>query len=48
MMYRWTIAHMTPGGQSVQLRDRKVNTFWKPVIVFGGRGDRWIGDAVRI
>lgn len=47
MPYRWIIAYMTPGGQSVQLWDRKVNTFWKPVLVFGGHGDTWLGDVVR-
>lgn len=47
MTYRWTIAYLTPGGQSVQLWERKVNTFWKPVLVFGGHGDRWIGDVVK-
>lgn len=47
--YHWTLAYMTPGGQAVQLWDRKVNTFWKPVLWFvNGRyeGD-WIGDVAR-
>jgi hypothetical protein len=44
--YRWTLAYLTPGGQAVQLWQRKVNTFWKPVLVFGGAG-RWTGDVVK-
>ena len=40
------IAYLTPGGQSVQLWERKVNTFWKPVLVFGGQATVWIGDVV--
>jgi len=28
MEYQWTLAYLTPGGQSVQLWDRKVNTSW--------------------
>jgi len=42
--YRWTMAYMTPGGQAVQLWQNKVNTFWKPILVFG-RSDDWIGDV---
>jgi len=45
MPYRWTLAYLTPGGQSVQLWDRKVNTFWKPIIVMGDVGDEWMGDV---
>ena len=43
--YRWTIAYLTPGGQSVQLWNRNVNTFWKPVFIFGGK-PKWMGDVV--
>lgn len=49
MQYHWTLAYMTPGGQAVQLWDRKVNTFWKPVLWFVKgkyRGD-WIGDVAK-
>jgi hypothetical protein len=46
MPYRWTLAYLTPGGQSVQLWDRKVNTFWKPVLVFGAATE-WFGDVAR-
>lgn len=45
IIYRWTMAYLTPGGQSPQLWSRKVNTFWKPVLIFGGRS--WFGDVVR-
>lgn len=34
MEYRWTMAYLTPGGQAVQLWDRQVNTFWKPILLF--------------
>jgi site-specific DNA-methyltransferase (adenine-specific) len=46
MPYRWTLAYLTPGGQAVQLWDRKVNTFWKPVLIFGAATE-WLGDVVR-
>jgi site-specific DNA-methyltransferase (adenine-specific) len=47
LRYHWTLAYHTPGGQAVQLWDRKVNTFWKPVLWFVKdryAGD-WIGDV---
>jgi 16S rRNA G966 N2-methylase RsmD len=47
MPYRWTIAYLTPGGQATQLWDRKVNTFWKPIIVMGEVGDDWLGDVAK-
>ncbi len=50
LRYHWTLAYLTPGGQSVQLWERKVNTFWKPVLWFvngeGYAGD-WVGDVAR-
>jgi len=42
--YRWVIAYMTPGGQAVQQWQAKVNTFWKPIIVFG-KSEDWLGDV---
>lgn len=47
--YHWTLAYMTPGGQAVQLWDRKVNTFWKPILWFvnGAYEGDWIGDVAR-
>lgn len=49
LQYNWVVAYLTPGGQSAQLWDRNVNTFWKPVLWFTNgkyEGD-WIGDVVR-
>ena len=53
LRYHWTVAYLTPGGQSVQLWERKVNAFWKPVLWFvndpddaGYPGD-WVGDVAR-
>lgn len=48
LAYRWMLAYLTPGGQAPQIWDRKVNTFWKPVLWFTAgtyQGD-WIGDVV--
>lgn len=47
--YHWTIAYLTPGGQAVQIFPRKVNTFWKPVLVFcrGDYADDWFGDVAK-
>lgn len=46
--YHWTLAYLTPGGQSVQIFPRKVNNFWKPVLWFvkGNYEGEWIGDVV--
>jgi site-specific DNA-methyltransferase (adenine-specific) len=44
--YLWTIAYLTPGGQAVQIWDRKVNTFWKPVLVYGHAAE-WFGDVTK-
>lgn len=46
MPYRWTLAYLTPGGQAPQIWPRKVNTFWKPVLLFGA-SPGWIGDVIR-
>lgn len=49
MRYQWMVAYLTPGGQSAQLWQRKVNTFWKPVLWFvnGDYAGGWIGDVAR-
>jgi hypothetical protein len=49
LTYHWTISYLTLGGQAVQLWDRKVNTFWKPVLVFtkGAYAGDWFGDVTR-
>lgn len=47
--YQWMLAYLTPGGQSTQLWDRKVNTFWKPLLwlVKGTYGGSWKGDVAK-
>jgi|LakMenEpi03Aug12_release.lakeMendotaPanAssembly.Ray.scaffolds.fasta_scaffold19409_8 hypothetical protein len=44
LRYRWTLAYMTPGGQAVQQWQAKVNTSWKPVLLFG-EALEWFGDV---
>lgn len=49
MLYHWCLAYTTPGGQSPQLFQKKVNSFWKPVLWFVKdeyNGD-WIGDVLK-
>jgi len=49
LQYHWTLAYLTPGGQAPQIWQRKVNTFWKPVLWFVNgefKGD-WIGDVCK-
>lgn len=45
--YHWTIGYLTPGGQAVQVWQRKVNTFWKPVLLYtkGEYAGDWFGDV---
>jgi site-specific DNA-methyltransferase (adenine-specific) len=47
--YQWTAAYLTPGGQAVQLWQRKVNAFWKPLLWFvqGEYTGKWIGDVAK-
>jgi len=48
--YHWTLAYLTPGGQAVQVFPRKVNTFWKPIIICrngDGNSPEWFGDVAR-
>lgn len=47
--YHWTLAYLTPGGQAVQLWQKNVNTFWKPVLWFvkGNFRGQWAGDVVK-
>lgn len=49
LTYQWTLAYLTPGGQAAQMWDRKVNTFWKPLLWFvnGEYQEPWIGDVVQ-
>ena len=49
LSYHWTLAYLTPGGQAVQQWERKVNTFWKPILWFvkGEYKGDWLGDVSR-
>ncbi len=49
MQYHWCLAYLTPGGQSPQLWNKKVNTFWKPVLWYtkGAYNGDCIGDVLR-
>jgi site-specific DNA-methyltransferase (adenine-specific) len=48
LKYNWMLSYYTPGGQSPQIWDRKVNTFWKPIIWFTkGKTNYWIGDVIK-
>ena len=49
LVYHWTLAYLTPGGQSPQIWPRKVNTFWKPVLWFvkDEYVGEWVGDVAR-
>lgn len=44
LKYRWVLAYMLPGGQAVQQWQAKVNTTWKPVLLFG-EASEWFGDV---
>lgn len=46
--YNWTLCYLTPGGQSPQIWQRKVNAFWKPVLWYTkGKPKKWLGDVVK-
>jgi len=49
LRYHWILAYLTPGGQAPQMWQRKVNTFWKPVLWFtkGKYDGGWVGDVIR-
>lgn len=49
LRYHWQLCYLTPGGQAVQLWQRNVNTFWKPVLwyVKGEYNGKWLGDVAR-
>jgi len=44
LVYHWTLAYMTPGGQAPHLFARNVNTFWKPVLWF--QKGEYTGDCI--
>ena len=43
LKYIWTLAYLTPGGQSPYLWKIKCNSFWKPVLVFAK--EKYSGDS---
>lgn len=48
LQYNWTLCYLTPGGQSPQIWQRKVNAFWKPILWYTkGKPTNWIGDVVK-
>jgi site-specific DNA-methyltransferase (adenine-specific) len=49
MDYHWTLAYLTPGGQSPSLVQKSANTFWKPVLWFvkGKYEGDYIGDVIK-
>ncbi len=49
LSYHWTLAYLTPGGQSPQIWPRCVNTFWKPILWYthGKRTGKWLGDVAK-
>jgi len=49
LAYQWMCAYLTPGGQSPQLWERNVNSFWKPLLwyVKGEYTGEWIGDVCK-
>ena len=49
LRYHWLLAYLTPGGQAVQVFQRKVNTFFKPILMFtkGEFAGEWFGDVCR-
>src|SRR5574344_1056370 len=47
--FQWVLSYLTPGGQATQLWERKVNTFWKPLLWFvkGKYFGDCVGDVVK-
>jgi hypothetical protein len=47
--YVWTLAYLTPGGQSPYIWNVRCNTFWKPVLLFskGKYLGKSFGDVVK-
>ncbi|MBQ6971772.1 MAG: ParB N-terminal domain-containing protein [Synergistaceae bacterium] len=49
MLYHWTMSYLTPGGKSPQMFQKRVNTFWKPLLWYVKSeytGD-YVGDVVK-
>ena len=49
LTYWWECAYLTPGGQSAQVWPRKVNPFWKPLLIYsnGEYTGKWFGDVCK-
>lgn len=50
LTFHWVCAYLTPGGQAVQLWERNVNTFWKPLLWYvkpPRSTDSWHGDVIK-
>ena len=49
MLYYWTMNYLTPGGGAPQLFQKRVNTYWKPVLwyVKGEYKGDFIGDVLK-
>jgi hypothetical protein len=47
--YVWTLAYLTPGGQSPYIWTVRCNTFWKPVLLFskGKYSGKSFGDVIK-
>lgn len=47
MSYHWMSSYLTPGGQSTQLWQKHVITFWKPLLIFskGKYTGDWFSDV---
>lgn len=50
MQYHWMCAYHTPGGQAAYVFPRKVNPFWKPLLLYRRRDGEWspsFGDVIK-
>ena len=49
LTYHWCLTYLTPGGQSPRLFQKRVNTFWKPVLWFvkGTYTGDYVGDVLK-
>ena len=49
LSYYWTLAYLTPGGQSPRLWAKQVNSFWKPLLWFvkGSYDGNYLGDVAK-
>lgn len=49
LVYWWTGAYLTPGGQSSQVFPRKAMPYWKPLLIYanGEYTGKWFGDVCK-